>query len=164
MRVPAAAIAFLSIFGTSHVSAQTPPECNAKKSEAVHRMVQTQIDGLKCDRLQGTVKGISIGIDKADHRVSNVCYSEGSPNDDVRVNFELRCRTSGAALIPATFSEDVSVRMKVDHQTCKVDEGDIDAAGEIGRVLIESAEFFGTFKKPMQEAASTGCEAQLQAQ
>ena len=131
-------------------------QCEPTKSAAVRQALTNQLNGLGCDRFRGTVKGVAVGIDNAAHVVDNVCYVDGPTQDRVSMNATLRCKTSDAALIPASFSENLDARITIGRD-CKIDESNVTAAGEIGKILVESAEFFGAFKGPLQQVVTQVC-------
>lgn len=132
-------------------------DCDQQKSSSVRAELEKQVNEIQCDRLKQTLLGVDLGVDKEDHRVMNVCYQPGSDVDRVRLHVQFACKTSDAAVFSQRIDEKVTATIRVNKSDCTITESDVDAAGEIGRILVESAEFFNAFRKPLQEAVSQSC-------
>jgi hypothetical protein len=98
-----------------------------------------------------------VGLDEAQHSVESVCYSSSGPQSEVKITIQLSCKTSTAAVIQSSVSERVTATATVRASDCEVLQVHVDAAGEIGKILIVGFDIKGKAREALKSALRRAC-------
>lgn len=99
------------------------------------------------------------GVDKADHKLENICYTSNGPTSAVEIVASLHCHT-GKAVILVSISERVTADAQVRGADCSVQSVSVRPSGEIGKVLASAFNVDGRARTALQEGLNKLCASQ----
>lgn len=134
-------------------------KCDPVKSSAIKDVFIKQLAGLSCDGLKYETKFGNIAIDKEAHTVPHACYVVAPNEDRVSVHAQVSCRSSEEAFFFPNRGpqEDLHARIRIG-KDCTLVDSDLEAGGEIGKVIVNTVEFFKGFRPPLQQAVTQVCK------
>lgn len=126
-------------------------ECDRLVSNLIAGALRPSIAGLSCGGLG------KAGIDRAEHSLTNVCYTSSGLTSSVEITASLKCSNSPKALIRVTVAERVTARANVDGIACKVTSVEVTANGEIGKLLVEGLDAAGAARTALEKVLDGSC-------
>jgi hypothetical protein len=132
----------------SGAAAQT---CDDLAGRLLSSQLSPAIQSLGCSALGRA------GVDKADHKLESVCYSSDGAASSVKIVASLRCHTGDAALIPVSVSERVTADAQVRGADCSVQSVNVQASGEIGKILVSAFDVNGRARTALQDGLTKLC-------
>ena len=146
------AAGLIALVTTALAAGQGPVEaCDELAGRLIASAVRPAIETLGCRDLGRA------GIDRANHRLSSICYESSGSVSTVAMAAVLSCRTGDGAMIPASVSERVEATAKVRASDCLVLGVDVSASGGIGRILLRAFDAEGRARKALQDALAKVC-------
>jgi hypothetical protein len=128
--------------------------CDELVGRLIASAVRPSIESLGCSALG------KAGLDNAEHRLDSVCYVSSGPESTVSMMINLKCKTSDAAFVKAQVSENVSASARVRASDCQIVDVRLEAAGEVGKILIQAFNGEGAARKSLQGLLDKFCARQ----
>ena len=126
--------------------------CDDFVSGVLSRAVAPAIEGLGC-------AGIGqAGLDQADHHLTSLCYESAGATSKVTMTASLTCKTSDAAFIRKSLSENLTAVAEVRGADCQILSLDVKASGAVGELLVKAFNVQGIARAKLQEALSKICK------
>ena len=125
--------------------------CDELASRLFAKALRPAVESLECSVLG------KAGLDKAEHRLERVCYSSSGPESEIEIAANLKCRTGDGAFLKAQLSERVTARARVRGADCQIVHAGVDAAGEIGKLLIQAFDANGKVRRALEDALRQSC-------
>jgi len=140
------------VFVGAGLAAATPAVgCDELVGKLIAGAVGPSIQALGCSELG------KAGLGKADHRLERVCYEYLGAESRVSMTVALTCMTSDSAFIKASISDTMTASARVSASDCQILDLRVDAAGDIGRILLAAFDAEGAARKALQKALDGMC-------
>jgi len=133
------------------VSAVAASACDELVSRLIANAIRPSIESLDCSGLD------KAGLNNAEHHLASVCYTSTGSQSNIVMVVDLKCRTSDAAFIQASVSEQVTASATVQASGCQILDLSVEASGDIGRILLGAFDASGAARKALQEVLDKAC-------
>jgi hypothetical protein len=126
--------------------------CDEFAGHLVSVALAPAVEGLKCNDLG------KAGLDKPGHHLRSVCYTSNGATSDLKVIADLRCKTSDKAFVKASISDTVTANAKVRGADCQLISVDVQASGDLGKLLMHAFDVNGIARIKLQKALDKLCQ------
>ncbi len=151
------AAAILSVTTGIAISA---PNCSTALGQIARSAADKAISDSKDTACNGLKSG-NIGIDKTKElRITEFSLCEDGLVIEATLAVVIKCATSDAAFIKASFSETLKATAKADLNSCKVLSADVSADGYLGKLGLNAGDANKKLTQEMEKAVSPYCKNQ----
>lgn len=126
--------------------------CDEFAGRLITGAVAPAIEGLKCEGIG------KAGLDKPDHHLKSVCYTSHGATSDLEIVADLRCKTGDKVIIKASISDTVTAKAQVRGADCQLIDVDVQASGDLGRILLRAFNVSGIARTKLQGALDKLCQ------
>ena len=128
--------------------------CDELVSKLLFKHLKNPIENADCGPLG------KAGVDKPDHHLESVRYSTTGPVSSVTIVVSLQCKTGDKATIKVKvppIPEKITGTLQITGADCKISDLALQAAGEIGKVLLKVFHADGKAREALQNTLTNAC-------